>query len=187
MSATSSDYLTSTDAWKALQAHHEKVKNIQMRDLFAKDPKRFSEFSLNYEDILLDFSKNVITEETLGLLLALIKARNLPAMIEKMFTGEKINNTEDRAVLHVALRNRSNKPILVDGKDVMPEVNAVLQKMKKWTESIRSGEWKGYTGKSITDVVNIGKIERIPTKNRNWWLRSWPLHGLCSLDPICQS
>lgn len=148
--------LTSTKEWKALEAHKQKLEHVQMRDLFAKDPKRFEKFSLHFEDLLLDYSKNIVTEETVQLLLALVKERNLAAMIEKMFTGEKINNTEDRAVLHVALRNRSNKPILVDGKDVMPDVNGVLEKMKKWTNAIRNGDWKGYSGKAITDVVNIG-------------------------------
>jgi len=127
-----------------------------MRDLFHQDPKRFEKLSFHFQDILVDLSKNIITEETLKLLLDLANERNLKQWIDKMFNGEKINISEDRAVLHVALRNKSNRPILVDGKDVMPEVNAVLAKMRKWTDSIRSGEWKGYTGKAITDVVNIG-------------------------------
>jgi glucose-6-phosphate isomerase len=127
-----------------------------MRQLFAQDPARFEKFSLKFADLLVDFSKNLITEKTLSLLLELVQQVNLKDWTEKMFTGAKINITEDRAVLHVALRNRSNTPILVDGKDVMPEVNAVLNKIRKWTEAVRSGEWKGYTGKAITDVINIG-------------------------------
>src|ERR1700744_2419799 len=127
-----------------------------MRDLFKKDPARFDKFNLKFEDILFDFSKNRVTEETLRLLRDLAKQADLKGWTEKMFTGQKINTTEDRAVLHVALRNRSNRPILVDGKDVMPEVNAVLAHMRQFSEAIRSGSWKGYTGKAITDVVNIG-------------------------------
>lgn len=127
-----------------------------MRDLFAEDPQRFTTFSRQFADILLDFSKNRITTETLDLLLQLAEQAGLNDAIGKMFSGDKINRTEDRAVLHVALRNRSNTPILVDGADVMPEVNAVLEHMKSFTERIRSGAWKGYTGAAITDVVNIG-------------------------------
>jgi glucose-6-phosphate isomerase len=146
---------TQLNSWKALEEHKKTWDSLHMRDLFAADPKRFEDFSLVFNnDLLVDFSKNLITKETLALLLDLVKERNLPEWIEKMFNGEKINNSEDRAVLHVALRNRSNRPIIVDGKDVMPEVNAVLSKMKKWTEEIRSGTWTGYTGKRITDVVH---------------------------------
>eukprot|EP01118_Nematostelium_gracile_P019020 TRINITY_DN865_c0_g1_i1.p1 TRINITY_DN865_c0_g1~~TRINITY_DN865_c0_g1_i1.p1 ORF type:complete len:551 (-),score=168.11 TRINITY_DN865_c0_g1_i1:52-1704(-) len=147
---------TQTSAWQKLAEHRKTFDGVSLRSLFEKDPQRFDSFSLFFDDLLLDFSKNLITTETLQLLLNLVNERDLKSSIEKMFTGEKINNTEDRSVLHIALRNRSNNPINVDGKDVMPEVNAVLDKMKQWTESIRSGEWKGYTGKAITDVVNIG-------------------------------
>jgi glucose-6-phosphate isomerase len=147
---------TQLPAWKTLEAHYEKVAPLQMRDLFKDDPKRFEKFSLRFEDILFDFSKNRITEETLNLLRDLAKQADLKGWTEKMFTGQKINTTEDRAVLHVALRNRSKRPILVDGKDVMPEVNAVLAHMRQFSDAIRSGSWKGYTGKAITDVVNIG-------------------------------
>src|SRR5437868_9457529 len=143
-------------AWQALQQHFEEMKSIHMRDLFKQDPQRFDKFSLKFNDIFLDFSKNRITEKTLGLLYDLARESDLAGWTEKMFTGQKINTTEDRAVLHVALRNRSNRPILVDGQDVMPEVNAVLKHMREFTEAIRGGSWKGYTGKSITDVVNIG-------------------------------
>jgi glucose-6-phosphate isomerase len=148
--------LTSSPAWKSLQTHFESTKDLQMRDLFAQDPNRFIRFSLRFGDILLDYSKNRITPETMDLLRQLAAQANLSGWIQKMFTGEKINFTEDRAVLHIALRNRSNRPILVDGKDVMPEVNKVLAHMKKFCETVRSGEWKGFTGKRITDVVNIG-------------------------------
>ena len=112
--------------WHALQQHYANAAHVQMRDLFAADPQRFDKFSLRYDDILLDYSKNRITEETLALLLDLAQEADLSGWIEKMFSGAKINNTEDRAVLHIALRNRSNRPIRVDGADVMPVVNAVL-------------------------------------------------------------
>jgi glucose-6-phosphate isomerase len=148
--------VTSSQAWKALSAHHAAIAGQSMRDLFASDPDRFSKFSLRFEDMLLDYSKNRITGETLRLLFALASETGLKAWTERMFTGERINITEDRAVLHVALRNRSNRPILVDGKDVMPEVNRVLGQMREFSEAIRSGAWKGYSGKTITDVVNIG-------------------------------
>ena len=127
-----------------------------MRDLFTSDPTRFEKFSLRLDDILFDYSKNRITAKTIELLIELARQANLAEMIEDMFSGEKINNTEGRAVLHVALRNRSDRPILVDGKNVMPEVNSVLEKMRLFSDSVRSGEWLGYTGKAITDVVNIG-------------------------------
>lgn len=148
---------TQTAAWQALQKHFDEMKDVTIADLFAKDGDRFSKFSATFDDqMLVDYSKNRITEETLAKLQDLAKECDLAGAIKSMFSGEKINRTENRAVLHVALRNRSNTPILVDGKDVMPEVNAVLEKMKTFSEAIISGDWKGYTGKAITDVVNIG-------------------------------
>nr|WP_318384257.1 glucose-6-phosphate isomerase [uncultured Enterobacter sp.] len=148
---------TQTSAWQKLQQHYDKMKDVSLTDLFAQDGDRFAKFSATFNDaMLVDFSKNRITEETLALLQDLAKETDLAGAIKSMFAGEKINRTEDRAVLHVALRNRSNTPIIVDGKDVMPEVNAVLEKMKAFSEAIISGQWKGYTGKPITDVVNIG-------------------------------
>ncbi|HGV1635146.1 TPA: glucose-6-phosphate isomerase [Escherichia coli] len=148
---------TQTAAWQALQKHFDEMKDVTIADLFAKDGDRFSKFSATFDDqMLVDYSKNRITEETLAKLQDLAKECDLAGAIKSKFSGEKINRTENRAVLHVALRNRSNTPILVDGKDVMPEVNAVLEKMKTFSEAIISGEWKGYTGKAITDVVNIG-------------------------------
>ena len=148
---------TQTAAWQALQKHFDEMKDVTIADLFAKDGDRFSKFSATFDDqMLVDYSKNRITEETLAKLQDLAKECDLAGAIKSMFSGEKINRTENRAVLHVALRNRSNTPILVDSKDVMPEVNAVLEKMKTFSEAIISGEWKGYTGKAITDVVNIG-------------------------------
>lgn len=147
---------TKTTAWHQLAAHFDAMKTRHMRDLFADDPARFERFSLRFEDILLDYSKNRITADTLQYLLELARTMKVEHWRECMFAGGRINNTEGRAVLHVALRNRSNRPILVDGRDVMPEVNAVLARMRAFTERVRSGEWKGYTGKPITDVVNIG-------------------------------
>jgi glucose-6-phosphate isomerase len=148
--------VTRTKAWKSLQVHHKKIAARSMREMFAKDPERFAKFSLSFEDILLDYSKNRVTPETMRLLFALARQADLKGWTEKLFTGAKINLTEDRAVLHVALRNRSNRPIFVDGKDVMPDVNRVLAHMREFSDAIRSGAWKGYSGKAITDVVNIG-------------------------------
>ena len=148
---------TNTQAWKALEAHQSQLANTTIADLFKQEENRFNDYSLTFENqILVDFSKNKINQETLKLLRQLAKESALDEAINAMFTGEKINRTENRAVLHTALRNRSNTPVYVDGKDVMPEVNAVLAKMSAFCDRVISGEWKGYTGKAITDVVNIG-------------------------------
>ena len=148
---------TNTQAWKALEAHQSQLANTTIADLFKQEQNRFNDYSLSFENqILVDFSKNKINQETLKLLRQLAKESALDEAINAMFTGEKINRTENRAVLHTALRNRSNTPVYVDGKDVMPEVNAVLAKMSAFCDRVISGEWKGYTGKAITDVVNIG-------------------------------
>ena len=147
---------TKTRSWKKLRDHHREMKQVQMMDLFRRDPRRFDRFSLAFEDVLVDYSKNIITRETMRLLLALARECRLKEAIRKMFTGEAINETEGRAVLHVALRNRSNTPIRVDGGDVMPDVKAVRGQMKGFSEAIISGNWKGYTGKPVTDIVNIG-------------------------------
>jgi glucose-6-phosphate isomerase len=148
--------LTQSPAWKALAHHHESARTVQMRTLFAQDPERFSRFSASLGDLFLDFSKNRVTTETMKLLFALAEQAKVAEWRDRMFRGDKINGTENRAVLHTALRNRSNRPVLVDGQDVMPEVNAVLAKMRAFTDSVRSGAWKGHTGKRITDVVNVG-------------------------------
>ncbi len=148
--------LTNSTAWHFLLEHQRGMDGIHMRDLFAGDPSRFENYSLRLDDILFDYSKNRINEQTMILLTDLAEQQGLGDAIQAMFSGEKINNTEDRAVLHIALRNRSNLPILVDGEDVMPEVNRVLEQMKRFSEAVRSGAWKGHTGKRITDVVNIG-------------------------------
>ncbi|MEG9488479.1 glucose-6-phosphate isomerase [Mannheimia indoligenes] len=144
-----------TFAWNALTQH--KADNLSIPQLFAEDASRFDRYSLRFEnELLVDFSKNAINDKTLTLLRQLANECGLDSAKKAMFSGQKINRTENRAVLHVALRNHSNTPIAVDGKDVMPEVNAVLAKMKAFSERVISGEWKGYTGKAITDVINIG-------------------------------
>lgn len=148
--------LTISPAWKALQKHYQEVQNLSMRESFNSDTARFNKFSLRFNDILFDYSKNRITDQTLPLLIDLAKQAGLEAKINAMFSGEKINITEHRAVLHTALRNRSNNPVYVDNQDVMPKINAVLTKMRLFTERVRSGAWQGYTGKAITDIVNIG-------------------------------
>ncbi|WP_238763845.1 glucose-6-phosphate isomerase [Maribellus maritimus] len=147
---------TTTEAWKKLEDYFAGFKSTQIKELFADDIERFQKYSLKFEDILVDVSKNRVDETVRSLLVELATECGLKEAIGGMFSGEKINATENRAVLHVALRNRSNSPIIVDGKDVMPEVNVVLEQMKVFSEEIISGKWKGYTGKSITDVVNIG-------------------------------
>jgi glucose-6-phosphate isomerase len=147
---------TKTKSWQHLSEHFEKIKDVHMKDLFADDPQRFNRFSIRFKDILLDYSKNRITQETLQLLIELADEIGLSDAIHQMFDGAKINETENRAVLHIALRNRENSPIEVDGNDVMPEVNAVLDKMKDFSNKVISGEWKGYSGQRISDIVNIG-------------------------------
>jgi glucose-6-phosphate isomerase len=143
-------------AWEKLGAHRATLQDVTLRDLFAADASRFATFSRTLGDLLVDFSKHRLTAETLALLLDLARQADVPGMARRMFGGEKINTTENRAVLHVALRNRANRPILVDGKDVMPEVNAVLAHMRRFCERVRGGEWRGHTGETITDIVNIG-------------------------------
>jgi glucose-6-phosphate isomerase len=148
--------LTASAPWQQLQSHAESMAKIQMRDLFAADPGRFERFSLRLEDLLFDYSKNRITDETLQLLLELARSAGLPDKIERFFAGAHVNVTEDRAALHMALRNRSNRPMKVDGVDVMPQVNAVLEQMRAFCARVREGRWTGYTGKAVTDIVNIG-------------------------------
>ena len=148
--------VTQLPAWKALEAHKREIAATHVRDLFAADARRFERFSLSLAGILFDYSKNRITETTMRLLFDLARQADLPRAVAAMFNGDKINTTEERAVLHVALRNRGNRPILADGQDVMPEVNAVLAKMRSFSEAVRSGAWLGYSGKPIKDIVNIG-------------------------------
>ncbi len=148
--------ISKTRAWKRLEKHAKKMRNVEMRDLFAKDSKRGEKYSVNLENMLVDFSKNRINERTVAYLQALAKEAKVSEKIAQMFNGDKINMTENRAVLHVALRNRENKPIYVDGKDVMPEVNKVLSKIKSFSEAVRLGKFAGHTGKKLTNIVNIG-------------------------------
>lgn len=143
-------------AWQRLEMIFLTLQATHMRELFEEDPNRFQKFSLQFEDILVDYSKNILNEEALRLLTELANDLELKEAIEGMFRGEKINETENRAVLHTALRNRSNEPVMADGKDVMPEVNRVLDQMKSFCERLRSGSWTGYTGKAIKNIVNIG-------------------------------
>lgn len=148
--------LTKLDAWKKLQTHYQNIATIHMRDMFAADTQRFETFSLQLDDILFDYSKHRISATTMELLVELARKIGLQNKIKSMFSGEPINTTEQRSVLHIALRNRSNTPILVDGQDVMPQVNAVLDKMAKFCQQVRDGVWLGATGQPITDIVNIG-------------------------------
>ncbi|MEM7443398.1 MAG: glucose-6-phosphate isomerase, partial [Pseudomonadota bacterium] len=148
--------VTDLPAWQALKDHQAKVAPLHMRDLFAADSGRFDRFSLRVGDLLFDYSKNRITAETIDLLIALAESVDVPRWREAMFSGERINSTEGRPVLHTALRNRSDHPVLVDGVDVMPDVRRVLGQMQAFCDAIRSGSWTGHTGKPITDIVNIG-------------------------------
>jgi glucose-6-phosphate isomerase len=147
---------TTTQSYKYLADHYIDIVSKSLKELFDTDNERFTKFSLRFEDILLDYSKNRIDDETIALLLQLARECSLNKAVEAMFSGDKINATEGRPVLHVALRNRSNTPVMVDGKDVMPDVNRVLNQMKAFSDDIITGSWKGYTGKAITDIVNIG-------------------------------
>ena len=145
-----------TSAWKSLRAHYERVADAQMRDLFRDDPERAERFSLTLGDLLFDYSKNRITAETLSLLVQLAEECGVPDWIARMFSGAPINETEGRAVLHTALRNRGDREVVVGGTDVMPDVRRVLAQMRSFTEAVREGTWVGHTGQAITDVVNIG-------------------------------
>ena len=147
---------TETKAWTSLEAHYQEMKAVQMKSLFKESPDRFEKFSLQREEVLIDYSKNRITEQTLSLLLDLAKECQLEDSIQQMFSGEKINETENRAVLHIALRNLSDRTIEVEGENVMPKVQGVLQQMKNFSDQILSESWKGYTGKPIKNIVNIG-------------------------------
>ena len=148
--------LTDLSSWNKLNKHFCSIKDVEIKSLFSHNSNRFNEFSVQFNDILLDYSKNRLDKDTMKLLIDLAKECGVKDGIKAMFNGDVINNTEKRPVLHVALRNRSIKPVLVDGVDVMPGINKVLDKMKSFTNKVRSGEWKGYSGKTITDIVNIG-------------------------------
>jgi len=148
--------LTETPGWTRLKQHFPRIRDLHMRDMFAGDPERFSRFSIRAGHVFLDYSKNRIDRETMQLLFGLARDMGLEEKIRDMFSGKKINTTENRSVLHIALRNRSNRPILVDGRDVMPEVNKVLDGMRSFVMRVRNGQWLGWTGKPVRDVVNIG-------------------------------
>ena len=175
-------------SWKALEEHKRELDSTDLKQLFSIDPDRFHRFKRSHETVLVDFSKNLITDKTLELLFKLAEDCQVKTFIEKMFKGDKINITEDRAVLHVALRNRSNRPIEVDGQDVMPEVNAVLQKMRTFAEAVRSGEKKGFTGKVFTDVVNIGiggsdlGPVMVTEALKPWWKEGLKPHYVSNID-----
>jgi len=145
-----------TNSWARLKDHHQDIKHTHMKEMFNKDAERFSRFSATFEDILLDYSKNIINQNTMKLLLDLANELNLKDAIEKFFAGDKINETENRSVLHTALRNMSGGPVLIEGKDVMPEVHDVLKHMKGFADKVTSHQWHGFTGKPVTDIVNIG-------------------------------
>mgnify|MGYP000013969511 CR=1 FL=1 len=147
---------TKTAAWKKIKAHHTEMKSVQMKNLFADDAKRFQKMSITFDDILFDYSKNIVTDETQKLLLELAAECKLKTAIEAMFSGEKINETENRAVLHTALRNCFDAPVMLEGKNIMPEIRSVLEQMKTFCGKIHSGAWKGYSGKKIKNIVNIG-------------------------------
>ena len=180
--------LTDSPAWKSLANHYDKVSPLQMRALFAEDAGRFEKLSLRFDDILFDFSKNRITEETVDLLTSLAEQARLGKWIEKMFSGEKVNFTENRAVLHTALRNRPDNPVITDGKDVMPAVSRELEKMRKLAYKVREGVWLGYTGKPVTDIVNIGiggsdlGPVMVTEALRPYWKKDLRVHFVSNVD-----
>jgi glucose-6-phosphate isomerase len=179
---------TQTLPWSKLSAHHEEIGEVQMRALFEADPLRAEKFSLRLDDLLFDFSKHRINEKTLELLVELAEATGVPEFIRAMFRGDPINLTENRAVLHVALRNRSNQPIQLDGQDIMPAVNQVLARVRRFSQSVRNGEWKGYTGERITDVVNIGiggsdlGPVMVTEALRPYWQEGLDVHFVSNID-----
>ncbi len=180
---------TKTKAWSKLQQHYDtEMKNRHLRDLFREDEERFDRFSLRFEEMLVDFSKNILTEETKKILLELARECRMEESITKMFAGEKINETEDRAVLHIALRNRFNEPVIVEGEDVMPEVNRVLNKMRHFCNRLHSGDWTGYSGEPITDIVNIGiggsdlGVHMVAEALRPYWREGMQVHYVSNVD-----
>ncbi len=181
--------LTSSAAWRALEKHKDEMARTTMRELFARDPQRFAKMSREACGLFVDFSKHRTTDETWTLLRALAKQAGVEGWRDRMFSGDKaLNGTEDRAVLHVALRNRSNRPLLVDGSDVMPAVNAVLAKMRDFTERVRNGTWRGHTGKTITDIVNVGiggsdlGPVMVTEALRPYWKQDLRVHFVSNID-----
>lgn len=173
--------INKSTAWKKLASHYRWHKNDQMKELFAKDTKRAEKYTLNLEDLYLDYSKNRINDKTIRYLLKLTQEVNLKQKIEAMFSGVKINQTENRAVLHTALRNRQNTPVFVDGKNIMPEINHVLLRIKSFTEAVRFGKFKGATGKKLTNIVNIG----IGGSDLGPFMAVTALKEYCSKDMTC--
>src|SRR5690606_14480694 len=147
---------TKTNAWKELTEHYSEMKETQMKSLFKRDSGRFDRFSVRFGDLLFDYSKNIVTQKTIDHFLQLADECRLKTAINAMFDGEKINETEDRAVMHTALRNFSGKAVMVDGADIMPEIREAREKMKSFCQKVHSGEWKGYSGRKIKNIVNIG-------------------------------
>lgn len=174
--------------WQSLQEQAQQLKQQHLRALFSADPRRFEQFSLELGELLLDYSKNFITEASLALLIELAHRAELKTWIKRMFNGDPINNTEGRAVLHTALRNRSNTPVMVDGKDVMPEVNRVLEQMQDFCDRVRHGNWRGFSGKPITDIVNIGiggsdlGPHMVATALRPYWKKGLSAHFVSNVD-----
>lgn len=179
---------TKTPAWKALVAHHSDIKSTQIKDFFKQDPERFDKMSIQFNEILFDYSKNIVSDETIEKLLALTDDCKVRSAMEAMFDGEKINETENRAVMHTALRNFSDQPIFVDGKDIMQEVRDERQKMESFCEKIHSGEWRGYTGKKIKDIVNIGiggsdlGPVMVTEALRPYWINGIKAHYISNVD-----
>ena len=180
--------IASSPAYQALVEHHAKTRHLHMRDLFEQDPQRFQHFSLRLDDLVFDFSKHRITDETRQALIRYAEQARVSDYTKRLFNGEKINFTEDRAVLHVALRNRSNRPISVDGRDVMPGINAVLAKMRAFVGSVHSGKWRGYTGKTIQSIVNVGiggsdlGPVMVTEALRPYWRDNWSAQFVSNVD-----
>jgi len=180
--------IASSPAYRALAEHHTRTCNLHMRDLFAQDPGRFQRFSLRLDDLLFDYSKHRVTSETVQLLIRYAEQAQVAGYAKRMFEGDKINFTENRAVLHVALRNRGNRPIQVDGRDVMPGINAVLAKMREFVGSLESGKWRGYTGKAIQSIVNLGiggsdlGPVMVTEALRPYWRENWAAHFVSNVD-----
>lgn len=179
---------TSTSAWKNLAVHASKMKSVHMRDLFTADPSRFNSFSQKDGDLLYDYSKNIITQDTLKLLVELANECQLPSAIAAMFSGERINKTENRAVLHTALRNLSGQSFQTDGKDIMPDIQRVLEQMKSICQKVHSGEWKGYSGKPIKHIVNIGiggsdlGPVMVTEALKPYWVEGMQVHFVSNVD-----
>jgi len=174
--------LTQSPAWLALQAHQSAMSQQHLRALFQNDPQRFEKFSLSFNDILIDFAKQPITRETLDLLLALAHQQELPSWITRMFSGEKINSTEHRAALHIALR--SEQAVQVDGIDVMPEIKRVLKQMERFSIAVQSGARRGYTGKIFTDIVNISSNGRQEEFTNSFLLHSTGKFGFNNITDL---